>query len=49
MDRAAVECDPFLPMMLMDPALEPLRYDPRIAAVFQQTGLGRTLGVSGAA
>jgi hypothetical protein len=49
MDRAAVECDPFLPMMLMDPALEPLRYDPRIAAVLQQTGLGRALGVSGAA
>ena len=49
MDRAAVECDPFLPMMLMDPALEPLRYDRRIAAVLQQTGLARALGVSGAA
>jgi serine/threonine protein kinase len=49
MDRAAVECDPFLPMMLRDPALEPLRYHPRIAAVLQQTGLGRALGVSGAA
>jgi hypothetical protein len=49
MDRAAVECDPFLPMMLMDPALEGLRYDPRIAAVLQQTGLVKALGVSGAA
>jgi TolB-like protein/tRNA A-37 threonylcarbamoyl transferase component Bud32 len=49
MDRAAVESDPFLPMMLMDPALEPLRYEPRVTAVLQQTGLVRPLGVSGAA
>ncbi|HYP06893.1 MAG TPA: serine/threonine-protein kinase, partial [Bryobacteraceae bacterium] len=38
-DRAAAERDPFLPMVLMDPALEPLRNEPRIVAVLQQTGL----------
>lgn len=49
MDRAASEWDPFLPIMLMDPALEPLRREPRIASVLQRTGLVRQLGVSGAA
>ena len=38
-DRAASERDPFLPMVLMDPAMEPLRGEPRIAAVIQQVGL----------
>jgi serine/threonine-protein kinase len=37
--HAAGERDPFLPMVLMDPALEPLRSEPRIIAVMQQTGL----------
>ena len=38
-DKAASERDPFLPMVLMDPALEPFRHEPRIAAVLHQTGL----------
>jgi serine/threonine protein kinase len=38
-DKAAAERDPFLPMVLMDPALEPLRSAPRILAVMHQTGL----------
>jgi serine/threonine protein kinase len=39
LDRAASERDPFLPMVLMDPALEPLRSEPQIVAVLQKTGL----------
>ena len=38
-DRAAAERDPFLPMVLMDPALEPLRSEPRIVAVLHRLAL----------
>jgi len=38
-ERAAAERDPFLPIVLMDPALEPLRGDPSLNAILQGTGL----------
>lgn len=38
-DRAAAERDPFLPLILMDPALEPLRAEPTLAAILQTAGL----------
>lgn len=38
-DRAAAERDPFLPLILMDPALEPLRGEPSLAALMDVTGL----------
>jgi hypothetical protein len=44
--RAAVKCDPFVRVMLMDPALEPLRYNSPVAAVASRGGLMRALGVS---
>jgi hypothetical protein len=39
LDRAANERDPLLPTVLMDPALEPLRGDPKIVALFARVGL----------
>jgi TolB-like protein/tRNA A-37 threonylcarbamoyl transferase component Bud32 len=39
LERAAAERDPFLPAILMDPALEPLRSEPALAALLQRSGL----------
>jgi TolB-like protein/tRNA A-37 threonylcarbamoyl transferase component Bud32 len=39
LERAAAERDPFLPLILMDPALQPLRSDPALAAILQGSGL----------
>ena len=38
-ERAAAERDPFLPLILMDPALEPLRAEPTLAGILQTAGL----------
>jgi tetratricopeptide (TPR) repeat protein len=39
LERAAAERDPFLPLILMDPALEPLRSEPTLSALVHRTGL----------
>jgi hypothetical protein len=39
LERAAAERDPFLPLILMDPALEPLRSETALAAVLRTCGL----------
>ena len=38
-ERAAAERDPFLPLILMDPALEPLRAEPTLGGILQTAGL----------
>ncbi len=40
LERAAGERDPFLPAILMDPALEPLRVQPPLVDLLRRTGLG---------
>jgi hypothetical protein len=37
--RAVLECDPMLPSVVLDPALEPLRTDPRLLSVIRAAGL----------
>ena len=48
LERAAAERDPFLPLILMDPALEPLRAEPALAAVLQRSGLTQGRHTAGA-
>ena len=47
-DRAVVDRDPFLPIVLLDPALEPLRSEARMREVLQVTGLTGARQVAGA-
>ena len=39
LERSAAERDPFLPLILMDPALEPLRREPVLSGLLRRTGI----------
>ena len=48
LERSAAERDPFLPLILMDPALEPLRRGPVLSGLLRRTGIDMGRHTAGA-